>query len=76
MKAGLTILALLFSITAFAGGYYNPTIDTYDPVTGLYFKSIESEEGSGFLGSKGKSIINLFIYDPATDTGKLLFPII
>jgi hypothetical protein len=74
MKTGITLLALLFSITAYAGGYYNPTIDTYDPVTGLYFKSIDSEEGSGFLSSKGKSIVNLYIYDPATGTGKLLFP--
>ena len=74
MKIGFTLLALLFSMTAYAGGYYNPTIDTYDPVTGFYFKSIESNEGSGFLSSKGKSIINLYIYDPATDTGKLLFP--
>jgi len=74
MKIGITIIALFFSISVFAGGYYNPSIDTYDPVTGLYFKSIESEESSGFLSSKGKSIVNLFIYDPVTNSGNLLFP--
>jgi hypothetical protein len=74
MKTGFVIIALLFSVSAIAGGYYNPTIDTYDPVTGLYFKSIKSEEESGILSSKGNSIVNLFIYDPVTSTGKLLFP--
>jgi hypothetical protein len=59
MKTGFMIIALLFSVSAIAGGYYNPTIDTYDPVTGLYFKSIKSEEESGILSSKGNSIVNL-----------------
>lgn len=65
---------LLLSMPAYTGGYYNPTIDTYDPVTGLYYKSVESKAGSGFLGSGGRVITNLYIYDPQKKSGKLLFP--
>ncbi|MDY7026531.1 MAG: hypothetical protein SVC26_09385 [Pseudomonadota bacterium] len=74
MKFEITLIALLFSVTAFAGGYYNPSIDVYDPVTGLYYKSIRSNESHGFLGSKDKSLVNVYIYDPVSDTGKFLFP--
>ena len=74
MKIGIIFIVWFFSVSAFAGGYYNPSIDTYDPETGLYFKSIQSEEKSGFLSGRDKSIINLYIYNPNTNSGKTLFP--
>ncbi|WP_293266219.1 hypothetical protein [Neptunomonas sp.] len=73
MKFGLLVAGLLLSFSVFAGGYYTPRIDTYDPITGLYFKGIESPEKSGFLNSGNRSITNLYIYDPIKNTGKLLF---
>ncbi|WP_027710131.1 hypothetical protein [Zooshikella ganghwensis] len=64
----------MLSAHSFAGGYYNPSIDAYDPETGLYYKSVESEKKSGFLSSGTRAIVNLYIYNPDTDEGKYLFP--
>ena len=61
MKLAVFVCILVLSTFSFAGGYYNPSIDTYDPETGLYFKSVESEKKSGFLSSGGDSIVNLYI---------------
>lgn len=74
MRLAVFVSILVLSTFSFAGGYYNPSIDTYDPETGLYFKSIESEKKSGFLSSGGDSIVNLYIYNPETNEGKYLFP--
>ena len=74
MKFGITVIALILSLPAFAGGYYNPSIDSYDPVTGLYYKSIEGEKKSGFLSSGNAAMVNIYIYDPKSGEGKYLFP--
>lgn len=74
MKISVIILTLILSIPAFAGGYYDPSIDTYDPETGLYYKSVESEKKSGFLSRGNRVIVNLYIYDPESGEGKYLFP--
>jgi hypothetical protein len=74
MRIGLIVVVLLLSTQVQAGGYYNPSIDTYDPATGLYYKSVESEKKSGFLSSGGRAITNLYIYNPLTGEGKVLFP--
>lgn len=46
----------MVSMPSLAGGYYNPTIDRYDPVSGIYYKSVESQTKSGFLSSGNQSI--------------------
>lgn len=51
-------------------------IDTYDPVSGLYFKSIEENiEEKGFVSKKGSHSIvsNIAIYDPSNDIFSMLF---
>jgi len=74
VKNVITFVLLVFSFYAFGGGYYNPTIDQYDPATGLYFKSVEVEKESGFLSSSNEAIVNIYIYDPSKETGYYLFP--
>ncbi len=68
---------LLFFIctSAFAGDYYEPRINTYDPVTGLYYKAVEAQPGKGgFLSSSSRSaVVNIAVYDPAKETYTLLF---
>lgn len=75
MRLIVGIVAMLLSIPVFSGGYYNPGIDTYDPVTGLYYRSVESEKKSGFLSSGGRAVVNIYIYNPVSDKGKYLFPV-
>ena len=74
MKLGVILIALVVSMPSLAGGYYNPSIDRYDPVSGIYYKSVESQTKSGFLSSSNNAITNLFIYDPSLNSGKYLFP--
>ena len=74
MKFILGLLTLLFSSPALAGDYYDPRVDTYDPVTGLYFKAIVEDPERGFLSSKtNRKVVNVAIYDPAKDVSTLLF---
>jgi len=75
MKKILSLLALTISASLNAGFYSNEDIDTYDPVYGKYYKAIEvKKETKGFL-SKGDTFLttNIAIYDPQTDTVKMLF---
>ena len=74
----LTLLLLIFFTTSLnAGGYYNYpiNIDDYDPVTGLYYKSIEIKKKNKSFLSSGSDyrIQNINIFDPKTATTQLLF---
>jgi hypothetical protein len=76
MKYLLGLLSILLSTSVFAGDYYGHRIDTYDPVTGLYYKAVEGKAGEGgFLISKSSSnsIVNIAIFDPTKETTSLLF---
>lgn len=76
MNRSFLFLLLLVSQALFAADYYSPGIDTYDPATGLYFKSVERmTDGGGILGSKsaGVEIININVFDPSTGESRLLF---
>ncbi len=77
MKILRIFLLLLFAIPANAGLYGKSysNIDFYDPVTGLYYKSIVSKkEKKSFLSSgSDKRISNISIFDPETNTISLLF---
>jgi len=69
-------LFIIISTTVFAGDYYEPNIDTYDPATGLYYKAVEeSPEEGNFLSSKASHniVLNIAIFDPAKGTYNLLF---
>lgn len=72
----LSLILLLLSQPLWAGGYYYSSIDTYDAVSGLYYKSLERSTGDrGFMGSSsgGREITNINIYDPVTGSSSLLF---
>ncbi|WP_299881652.1 hypothetical protein [uncultured Cocleimonas sp.] len=60
-----------------ASYFGNSEINTYDPTTGYYYKAIVAvDEGKGGLLSSSKStrkITNIAIYQPSTDSHKLLF---
>ena len=75
MKGILGLLILVVCTSAYAGDYYDPRVNTYDPVTGLYYKAIAENPEKGFLSSKTSSnnVVNVAIYDPAKDTSLLLF---
>jgi len=75
MKFILGLLMLLIGTSAVAGDYYDPRINTYDPVTGMYFKAILENPERGFLTSKtySNNVVNVAIYDPAKDMSTLLF---
>jgi hypothetical protein len=73
MKAILGLLVLLVSTPAVADDYYEPRINTYDSVTGLYYKAIVENPERGFLSSKiYKPPVNVAIYDPSKDSSVLL----
>lgn len=75
MKYIFVFFSMIFSASCLAGGYYVPWIDTYDPETGLYYKSVWDKEKSGLLGSVSNvAIVNLYIFNPSTGEGKYLFP--
>jgi hypothetical protein len=70
------LLVFLVSASVFAGDYYyEPNINTYDPVTGLYYTAVEgASTKGGFLSSTAsRSVVNIAIYDPAKETYTLLF---
>lgn len=76
MKYLSVFLFFLISTSVFAGDYYEFRIDTYDPVTGLYYKAVEETPGEGgFLSSKTSRnvIVNIAIFDPTKETTALLF---
>ncbi|GAA0401724.1 hypothetical protein GCM10009133_08140 [Cocleimonas flava] len=79
MKRLISLLPLLLLLTVFsaeANYYANNEINTYDPVSGYYYKAIVSVgEGKGILSSNKSSgkMTNLAIYDPRSETHKLLF---
>jgi len=72
MKILFAIVALLTCFGANAGdfGYYSYRIDTYDPVTGLYYASVENaaDGRKSFLSSSNNLIVNVNIFDPATNS--------
>jgi hypothetical protein len=76
MKAVLVLLMTSAALPLHAGIYYGGDIDTYEPVTGLYYKAVISEPTQhGLFSSKGNTgvIINLNIFDPANGQSRLLF---
>ncbi len=77
MKILFAIVALLTCFGANAGdfGYYSYRIDTYDPVTGLYYASVENaaDGRKSFLSSSNNLIVNVNIFDPATNSSTPLF---
>lgn len=75
MKYLFGLLLFLVSTSVFAGDYYEPRINTYDPVTGLYYKAVENASGKGgFLSSSNShSVVNIAVYDPVKETYTLLF---
>ncbi len=82
-KIGVALALSWCSALAFAGSYYGGKLDTYDPSTGLYFRTVagETEKGSGILGLGSKSgtnyvgVSNIFVFDPATGKGRHVFPV-
>lgn len=77
MKKLLLLIAFVTVITLDAGYYGNVQIDTYDPISGKYYKAIIiKQDRKGFLGSsKGssESVSNIAIFDPKTNSHKMLF---
>jgi hypothetical protein len=72
----ITFLVLLsLSALTYAGGdyYFGATVDTYDPISGLYYKAVSEKEEGSFL-SKGSSshVANINIFDPQTGKSTLL----
>lgn len=75
MKSLTIVLFIFLTFPVLAGYYGDSRIDTYDPITGLYYKAIEFEpEQRGFM-SKGPStqVVNISIYNPASGKHKMLF---
>jgi hypothetical protein len=65
-------------MSASAGDYYDPRINTYDPISGLYYKAVEEMPvETGFLSSKGNRnlAVNINIFDPTSGTSTLLFKV-
>ena len=77
MKISSFLLLLFVTTCANAGGYYNyhMKIDNYDPITGLYYKSIDIKKKNKSFLSSGSDyrIQNIHIFDPKTETIQLLF---
>lgn len=75
MKYLTGLLLSLICTSVFAGDYYEPRINTYDLVTGLYYKSVEASPGKGgFLSSSSRSaVVNIAVYDPTKETYTMLF---
>lgn len=73
----ISLLLLLINTCVMAGDYYYEShIDTYDPVTGLYYKAVEEvPTDKGFLSSKSSqnNAINIYIFNPIDQTSTLLF---
>ena len=72
----IAFFVLLASAAARAGDYYNGAgVDTYDPASGLYYKSITTEtKKEGLLSaSSSQRISNINIFDPADGSSRTLF---
>lgn len=74
----LFLLSFLISFNVFASDYYGTgKMDTYDPATGLYFKTVERIENGNrsFLSSKqgNTAPLNIAVFDPSTQKSRLLF---
>ncbi|MGO8716260.1 MAG: hypothetical protein ACLPSL_02940 [Smithella sp.] len=70
------LFVVIVSTSVFAGDYFESRIDTYDPITGLYYKAVEDSHGEGgLLSSKtsGSVVVNIAIFDPIKETSSLLF---
>lgn len=60
----------------FAGDYYDPYVNTYDPASGLYYKAVlNNAPDGGFLSSKSShsTAVNINIFDPVSGKSTLLF---
>jgi hypothetical protein len=76
MKQVLIIFVLIYTSSIFGGSFgYTPDINTYDPESGFYYKSLDIENTNrGFLGSGSRTkIINIIIYNPITEKQVKLF---
>ncbi len=73
MKTAGALFVCLALVTTLA---HASRIDTYDPDTGFYYRSIDVKSDSGGLMSKGpvRHAVNINIFDPATAQNRLLFP--
>ena len=72
----IIFLALVASTSTRAGEYYNSSgIDTYDPVSGIYYKSITTEtKKEGLLSSSSRQrVTNINIFDPTDGSSRVLF---
>ena len=72
----VAFVVLVASAAAQAGDYYNGVgIDTYDPVSGLYYKAITTDtKKEGLLSSSSSQrITNINIFDPADGSSRALF---
>lgn len=80
MKTLLLLISFVtfFNLEAGYGEYYGSMrVDTYDPVSGSYYKAITiNNEEKSFLGSsskKSENISNIAIYNPQKNSHTLLF---
>ncbi|MES0490701.1 MAG: hypothetical protein ABUK01_11945 [Leptospirales bacterium] len=72
----IMLLALITtSIAPLSENSRNFNIDTYDPATGLYYRSVFSDDEFAYSLEKAKNypMDNLFIFDPKTNRGSYLF---
>jgi hypothetical protein len=74
MKRFIVLALLVVATTSNAGDYYYANrVDTYDPVTGLYYKAVLSKGDRGFISKGGPDVVNIAITNPATGAVALLF---
>ncbi len=80
IAAVVSMLLILISASFAHAGYGRfsyETIDYYDATSGYYYRSVTPKgKSSGFLISKAspRNISNIFLFNPATNKGHLLFP--
>lgn len=69
-------VSTVYTADAGYGRYNRLSIDYYDPSSGYYYRSVNGpQKEGGFLSSKSRSrnISNIFLFNPATNKGHLLF---
>ena len=71
----MRIFLLLILFVTCQSQAYTGAVDDYDPQTGFYFYLVPVDTSKGALSSVSvaSGFSNLFIYDPATKTGRYLF---
>lgn len=70
----LAVSLLVFSSVVSAGSdYHSITVDTYDPVTGLYYNTVLNRQDRGFMSKDGSGVVNIAIFNPSTGSIGLLF---